>query len=115
MQIFSKAVVFVLLSAVLAAPLAAQGFLLSAGAQEPPAGCHEDSGKPPAPGPCSHQCCLGSHHPAILQQSSSSRPPLQVSPLVDFRPQSVAVNMRSNSPNRVIVPGDPPATSPLRL
>jgi hypothetical protein len=115
MRIFSKAVVFVLLSAVIAAPLAAQGLVASAGAPERPAGCHEDSGKVPAPSPTGHQCCQGNHHPALLQQPSTSRPSLHLFSLVAFIQRSVVVVAPGSFPNSVIVSGDPPASSPLRV
>jgi hypothetical protein len=115
MRIFSKAVAFVLLSAVIVAPLTAQGLVASAGTQERSAGCHEDSGKVPAPAPNSHQCCQGSHHPAILQQPSAPRPSLEVLSLVAFVQHSVAVAASCSFANRVILSGDPPATSPLRV
>jgi hypothetical protein len=113
MQLFSKAVVFVLLSAVLAAPLAGQALLASAGAQERPAGCHEDSRKPPAPGPTSHQCCQGGHDSAILLPTPG--PSLEVAALVQFPQGSFALAVLSSLPNLATVSGDPPIASPLRV
>lgn len=113
MGISSKAIVFVLLSAVLAAPLGEQGLVASAGAHERPAGCHEDSGKPPAPGPTSHQCCQGGHDFAILQPTPG--PSLEVSALVQFSRTAVVLVVLSCLPKLAIVSGDPPIASPLRV
>ena len=115
MHLFSKAVAFLLLGAVIAAPLAAQAVRPSAGAQEPPAGCHEDSGKPSAPGPTSHQCCQGSHHPAILQQSSLLPLPLQAAARGRCSKDMAVVAAFESLPKLVIVSGDPPVVSPLRV
>jgi hypothetical protein len=115
MQFLSKAAVFLLLSAVIAAPLTAQGIYASVGAQERPAGCHEDSGNVPAPGPTSHSCCQGAHHPAILQQRSVSRPSLQASAPVKDWYHAVVSAALSMLVNLVIKCGDPPLASPLRV
>jgi len=115
MQLFSKAVAFLLLSAVIVAPLAAQGLYAGVSAQERPAGCHEDSGTGPVPAPASHSCCQVAHHPAILQQSSTFWTSLHGSARVDSTPHSVAVARPHTFPNLLIVLGDPPMLSPLRV
>jgi hypothetical protein len=115
MQALSKTMVLFLLAAVITAPLAAQELRTDASSHARPAGCHEDDGNVPAPAPASHSCCLGAHHPAILQQSSSLRASFQGSVGVDVVPHSVTVAVPSRFLNLVIVPGDPPILSPLRV
>ena len=115
MQAFSKMLLFLLLAAVITAPLAAQGLRPDDPSHERPAGCHEDAGKVPAPGPASHRCCQGGHDLAILQQSSTLSSPLQLSAQVDFMPHSVAAAEPGDFLNLVIVSGDPPILSPLRV
>src|ERR1039458_5528956 len=114
MQALSRTLVFLLLAAVITAPLAAQGPRPDGPSQERPGACHEDGGSVPAPGPTSHSCCLAAHHPAILQQSSTLRTSLHGSARVYFVPHSVAVARPRTFPNLVIVPGNPPILSPLR-
>ena len=115
MQAFSKMLVFLLLAAVITAPLAAQGLRPDGPSHERPAGCHEDAGNVPAPGPTSHNCCQGGHDLAILQQSSTLPSPLQLAAQVDFMPHSVAAAEPGDFLNLVIVSGDPPILSPLRV
>ena len=114
MQALSKTLVLLLLAAVIMAPLAAQGLRPDAPSQQR-AGCHENEGNVPAPGPASHSCCLGAHHPAILQQSCSLRVSLHSTARLDLVPHSAAVTVPGSFPNPVIVPGDPPMLSPLRV
>jgi hypothetical protein len=115
MKAFSKALVLLLLSVVIAAPLATPGLIASAGAQPPPAGCHEDSGKVPSPGPVSHQCCQGAHHPAVLQQPSTPRPSLQSLALINLTRHLDALAGPGSFSNQVMASGDPPTMSPLRV
>jgi hypothetical protein len=115
MRIISKALVFLLLAAVVAAPLAAQGLRSNDPAHEPPAGCHEDSGSVPTPEPTSHSCCQAGHSPAILQQSSSLQPSLQGSTQVESSQDTAAAAAFSLFPSLVIVSGGPPLLSPLRV
>jgi hypothetical protein len=115
MKVFSRALALLLLGAVIAAPLAAPGLLASASALQPPAGCHEDGGQAPAPGPVSHQCCQGAHHPAILQQPSTPRPSLQSLALANFTRHVNAATGPVSFPNQVMASGDPPTMSPLRV
>ena len=115
MQAFSKMLVFLLLAAVITAPPAAQGLRPDDPSHERPAGCHEDAGNVPAPGPTSHSCCQGGHDLAILQQRSTLPLPLQLSPQVDFMPHSVAAAEPCGFLDLVIVSGDPPVPSPLRV
>jgi hypothetical protein len=115
MQAFSKTLVWLLLTAVFAAPLAAQGLRPEAPSHERLAGCHEETGNVPAPGPASHSCCQAGHHPAILQQSSSSRPELQVFALAEAYQDAAVVAAFNPFPHLVIVSGDPPVVSPLRV
>jgi hypothetical protein len=107
--------VLLLLAAVVATPLSAQGLRPDGPSHERPAGCHHDGGSVPAPGPASHSCCQGGHHPAMLQQSSSLRPSLQLSALVVSSPDAPVVAAFHPLPNLVIVSGDPPVMSPLRV
>jgi hypothetical protein len=115
MQALSKTMVWLLLAAVIAAPLAAQGVRAQASSQEPPAGCHEDGGKVPEPGPASHSCCQGGHHPAILQQSSASRSLLEISAVLGSSQNAAVVAELNPLPNLPIVSGDPPVLSALRV
>jgi hypothetical protein len=109
MQIFSRAMLFVLLGAVIVAPLAARGFV-TPGGQDGPAGCHED-GKRPIPGPTSHQCCQGGHDFAILLATPG--PSLEASALIQFSQVATTPTTLNTLPNPAIVSGDPP--SPLRV
>jgi hypothetical protein len=111
----SRAAVFVLLIAVIVAPLAAQENYASGGARGRPAGCHEDRSNVPAPRPVSHSCCLGGHYPAIVQQGSTVRLPLRGPVQLVFLPHSLASTMLASSPNLMLVCGDPPIASPLRV
>jgi hypothetical protein len=105
-----------LLAAVIAAPLALQGLLLDrAAARQLPAGCHEDGGSIPAPAPASHSCCQVGHHPAILQQSSVSRPSFQISAQVESSPDAAVSAVSHSSLSLVIESGGPPTMSPLRV
>jgi hypothetical protein len=115
MQSFSKMLVLFLLGAVITAPLAAQGFRPDPASHERLAGCHEDDGKLPAPEPTSHACCLGVHHPAILQQNSASRPLLQVSAGVKSSLGATVVAAFDPFPSFVVASGGPPLISPLRV
>jgi hypothetical protein len=116
MQALSKTLVLLLLAAALiSAPLAAQVLLPEASSHERPAACHEDGGSVPTPEPASHSCCEGGHDFAILQHSPTLPSPLQLSAQVDFIPHSVAVAEPNGFLSFVIVSGDPPITSPLRV
>ena len=115
MQAVSKTLVLLLLAAISTAPLAVPGLRTDVSAHERSAGCHDDDGNAPAPGPVSHNCCLIAHHPAILQQSSTLLASLQGATPADFVRDSVAVEMSGGFPNLVIIPGDPPILSPLRV
>jgi hypothetical protein len=114
MQVFSKMLVLLLLGAVITAPLAGQGARPDPASHEQLAGCHEDGGNLPAPGPNSHACCVASHHPAILQQNSASRPLLQVSAGVESLDATVAAAF-DRFPSFVVASGSPPLMSPLRV
>jgi hypothetical protein len=115
MQVFSKMLVLLLLGAVITVPLAGQVLWPDAASHQRAAGCHEDDSNLPAPGPNSHACCVASHHPAILQQSSGSRPLLQVSAAVESSLDSAAVTAFDPFPSFVIASGSPPVMSPLRV
>jgi hypothetical protein len=106
--------VLLLLGAVITAPLAGQGARPDPASHEQLAGCHEDGGNLPAPGPNSHACCVASHHPAILQQNSASRPLLQVSAGVESLDATVAAAF-DRFPSFVVASGSPPLMSPLRV
>jgi len=116
MKFFSRAVVFVLFGAMLAAPLAAQRSIATQGnSQERLAGCHEDGGRPPAPSPTGHQCCQSSHDFAIVQQRFIEQPDLRVLSQIVF-----AQSLEQPAPlcdflNPAIAPGDPPSALPLRV
>jgi hypothetical protein len=115
MQTFARTLVLLLLTAVIAAPLAAQGLLLDAAAQQLPAGCHEDGGNIPVPTPTSHSCCQVGHHPAILQQTSASRPSFQGFAQLESFEEAAIVAVLNSSPTLVIESGGPPVMSPLRV
>jgi hypothetical protein len=110
-----KALLFLLMAAVLAALLAPQALLTSANANDPPAGCHEHGPIVPAPAPSSHQCCQNGHDSAILLASSSSAPSFYVSAPVGLPQGKVALAVLSGLPSLAIVSGDPPLLSPLRV
>jgi len=114
MHVFSKMLVLLLLGAVITAPLAGQVLWPDAASYQRAAGCHEDGGNLPAPGPNSHACCVASHHPAILQQNSASRPLLQVSAEVESLDAIVAAAF-DRFPSFVVASGSPPLMSPLRV
>src|SRR5579863_3029911 len=114
MQLFSRTVGLLLLVAVTIVPLAALDFLPDAASHGRPAACHNDGGSVPAPEPASHSCCQAAHYPAILQ-SSASLTSFQRSTKADFFPYSVASASLAGFRNVVIVSGDPPITSPLRV
>ena len=115
MQAFSKMLMLLLLGAVMTAPLAGQVLWPDPSSHERPAGCHEDDGSVPAPGPNSHACCVASHHPAILQQNSASRPLLQVSAEVESSLDATVAAAFDPFPGFVIASGGPPLMSPLRV
>ena len=113
-----NALVVFLMAAVLAAPVAAQGWSASSGAKARLAGCHDD--RPmvpmvPAPGPGSHQCCQSGHDLAFLLASSSPEMSLEVSALIRLPRSAVTLAMLLSLPNLAIVSGDPPILSPLRV
>jgi hypothetical protein len=115
MQAFSKMLVLLLLGAVIAAPLAGQLLWPDAASHQRAAGCHEDDGNVPAPGPNSHACCVASHHPAILQQSSGSRLLLQISVAVKSSLGAAVAAAFDPFPSFVVASGSPPLMSPLRV
>jgi hypothetical protein len=115
MKVFSKAFGVLLLSLMIAAPIAAPGLVASASAQHPSAGCHGDSGKVPSPAPVSHQCCQGAHHAAILQQHSTPRPSLLSLALTNFTRHVNAATGPVSVSNQAIVSGNQPAVSSLRV
>jgi hypothetical protein len=115
MQVFSKMLVLLLLGAVITAPLAGQVLWPDAASYQRAAGCHEDGGNLPAPGPNSHACCVASHHPAILQQNSASRPLLQVSAGVESSLDAMVAAAFDPFPSFVVASGSPPLMSPLRV
>ena len=115
MQAFSKMLVLLLLGAAIAAPLAGQALWPDVTSYQRTAGCHKDGGNLPAPEPASHTCCLGVHHPAILQQNSASRPLLQVSAGVESSLDATVAAAFDPFPDFVVASGGPPLISPLRV
>jgi hypothetical protein len=115
MQALSKMLAFLLLSPLLAAPMVAQGLRPDLASDARPAGCHEDHGNVPAPAPASHSCCLASHHPAILQHSSTWRPSLEVSAKVESYPDVALAAALNPLPSLMVAFGGPPLMSPLRV
>jgi hypothetical protein len=115
MKSFLKTLVFLLLVAVTAAPLAAQGFRPGGASHEQRAGCHEHDGNLPAPAPASHNCCQAGHHPAIVQQSSGSRTSLQAAAQIESSQNAAVVAVFNFFPSLVLVSGGPPLPSPLRV
>src|SRR5277367_4093805 len=91
MQSLFKTLVCLLLIAVITAPLGAQGLRPDGPGHDRPTGCHEDGGNVPTPAPTSHNCCQNGHHPAILQQSSGSRPSLYISAQVESSVSAIIV------------------------
>jgi hypothetical protein len=114
MQSLFKALVLLLLAAVIAAPLAAQGLTPEFSSDQRPAGCHQHTAPVPQPGPTSHSCCQGGHYPAIVQQGPTA-PSLRDSVQFVFMPDSLASRKLASSPNLMIVCSDPPIISPLRV
>ena len=115
MQAFSKMLVLLLLGAVITVPLAGQVLWPDAASYQRTAGCHKDGGNLPAPEPASHTCCLGVHHPAILQQNSASRPLLQVLVEVESSLDATVAAAFDPFPGFVVASGGPPLISPLRV
>jgi len=117
MQAFSRMLVFLLLAAVITAPLAAQGLRSDGPPHERPAGCHEDAGNVPAPAPTSHNCCQGAHDVAILPQSFSSSLHLSFQALAqaEYALHTAEMAAFRSSSNLTIVFGDPPVPPPLRV
>jgi hypothetical protein len=110
-----KALMVLLMSAVLATPLATPGLQISASSKDRPAGCHEHGPRVPAPVPISHQCCQNTHDAAMLMPSSTPGPSQEVSALIQFSQGAVVPVAFDNLPNLAIVSGDPPNLSPLRV
>ena len=115
MKFFSKAVVFVLLSAVLAAPLTALASIPERNGPEQPAGCHQETGRPAAPPPTSHQCCQSSHEFALVPQRCIEQPSLQAVSRVVPAPSPELEVSACDLVQLAIAPGDPPAAPPLRV
>ena len=110
-----KASVLLLLAAVIAAPLAAQGLAPEFAPDQRLAGCHQHTTPVPEPGPASHSCCQVGHHPAIVQQGSTVQSPLHYAAQLVFVPDLLAPTKSARSLNLATVRGDPPVTSPLRV
>ena len=109
-----KALLVLLMAAVIAAPLGVQGLPTSA-AKDRPTGCHEDAPMLPAPAPSSHQCCQSGHDSAILLASSSSGLSLHVLTLIDLPQGAVPLAVLHTLPGLAIAYGDPPMLLPLRV
>src|SRR5579863_4062860 len=109
-----KALMFLLMAAVLTAPLAAQGWPTPGNSPGQPAGCHEDAPLVPAPAPSSHECCQSGHE-AMLLPSSAPRLELQVSGLIQSPRRAVALTEFNRLPSLAIITGEPPALFPLRV
>ena len=107
--------VFVLLGAMLAAPMAAQALTVERNDPERPAGCHEETGQPPTPAPTSHQCCQSSHDFAIVQQRFIEQGGLGVVSPISFAQSPEQPAPPCDFLNPAIVPGDPPSALPLRI
>ena len=114
MQSLFKVSVLLLLAAVLAAPLAVPVLASEFSPDQRPAGCHRHTTPLPEPGPTSHSCCQGGHYPAIVQQGSAARAPLQPSAQLALIPDSLPTKLASSS-TLTIVCSDPPIASPLRV
>jgi len=112
MQALFKTLVFLLLAAMITAPLAAQDLRPDVSSHQRPAGCHDD-GNIPVPGPTSHSCCHGGHDFAILPQSFCL--PSQATASLMYSEATIVVAALNDFSNLAIVSGDPPVTSPLRL
>jgi hypothetical protein len=119
MQAFTKALAFLLLAALAAAPVAGLDFYPRAAAYQQPARCHlstdrEGGGNVPAHTPTSHSCCQGAHHPAILPQNSTAQPSLEASVQGESSPDAVTAAAFDFLPS-FTAPPSLPLLSPLRL
>jgi hypothetical protein len=114
MQALCKVSVWLLLAAVTAAPLAAQGLNTDFAPNQRLGACHQHSAPVPQPGPTSHSCCQRVHYPAIVLQGSTVRPDFRVLVEFVFEPDSVSLGLATSS-NLPIIYGDPPITPRLRV
>jgi hypothetical protein len=114
-QFHSKALVFLLMAAMLAAPPAAQGWPTPGDSSGQPAGCHEDAPVVPMPVPISHQCCQNGHDALMLLPSSAPRAELQLAALVSIPQRAIALAAFNCLPSFAVVSGDPPILFSLRV
>ena len=115
MKFFIKAVVLVLLGAVLAAPLAAQASIAERNGPERPASCHQETGQPSVPTPTSHQCCQSSHDFALVPQRCVGQACLEAVSQVMLAPSPELKGSARDFVHLAIAPGDPPTAPPLRV
>jgi hypothetical protein len=119
MEFLNRIVVLMVMTAAAANALGGQSLLLQSPLlQSPPversSGCHEHSGKAPAPRPVSNQCCLVGHDTAVPQTG-----PLPIV-LLEDRAEAIPAFAASfpsagKSHVRAIDSGGPPEASPLRI
>jgi hypothetical protein len=114
MQPLFKTLVFLLLAAMITAPLAAQDLRPDVSSHQRPAGCHDD-GNIPVPGPTSHSCCQSGHDVAMLPQASCLDLSSQAAVPLMHSERTIVFVVLSGFSNLAIVSGDPPVTSPLRI
>jgi len=113
-QFASKAIALLLLTILIAAPMAAQIISLTPAPQSLSAGCHQHGGKTPASKPISYACCKTGHSMALLQL----RFPLRLSCLQVSRLITTATPMQPGLEAASVPPpplDSPPALAPLRI
>ena len=128
MKIGSKILALLLIAALVTAPLAARSLALavanhapSAAVDERPAGCHAHGGQSlplsPLPAPVSYQCCLTGHDAAVVPASTSPQPPAQCQyAQVTLQIQSALTAYSLGGLEvSLLLSGDPPGTTPLRI
>ena len=115
MKFFSKVAVFILLGALLAAPLTVQASIAERNGPDPPAGCHQETGQPPTPAPTNHQCCQSSHDFAIVPQRHIEQSSLLALSQVVLAPSPELKVSAGGLVRLAIAPGDPATAPPLRV
>jgi hypothetical protein len=114
MGYFAKIVLFLVIGAVAASPLAAQTLLLQTRRPEHPAKCHEHDKQAP-PDSSSHHCCLTGHDIAVPQTSHSPEPLLQCLPLHLLFDSSSGSGKITLTEHSTLSSGAPPGATPLRV
>ena len=109
----STLLLLLLVTAIVAAPLAGQDTLMQA-SHEQPAGCHRH-GAVPVPQPVNYRCCQAGHDIAILQFSFSSQPDFtDLAPQVE-QASILVLNILHKALHNAPSSADPPGIAPLRV